>query len=76
MKTIVSVSLGASDRDHETNIILLNEEVNLKRIGTNGDLKKAVEIINTLDGKVDGIGLGGIDLHIFSSKKNLHSKMQ
>ncbi len=69
MKRIVSVSLGSSVRDHRVEVEFLGEKVTIERIGTNGDLKKAIEMIGELDGKVDAFGLGGIDLYLISGSK-------
>jgi len=63
MKRIVSVSLGSSKRDHRVSLYILGEEVVIERIGTDGDIKRAIEKVKELDGKVSAIGLGGIDLY-------------
>jgi hypothetical protein len=60
--SVVSVSLGSSIRDHETIIRLNNLDIKVKRIGTDGDLKKAAHLFESFDGKVDAFGLGGTDL--------------
>jgi hypothetical protein len=41
----------------------------IERIGTDGDIDKAVDIIKKLDGKVDAFGMGGIDLYIVAGGK-------
>lgn len=64
MKKIVSVSLGSSDRDHKVTTEILGEEAEIQRIGTNGDLGRAVALLQELDGKVDAFGIGGIDLYL------------
>ena len=56
MKRIVSVSIGSSLRDHLVEIDILGEKYLIQRIGTDGDIKKAISMINELDGKVDAIG--------------------
>lgn len=66
MKRVVGVSIGSSKRDHEVELELLGERIRIERRGTDGDLKKAASIIRELDGKVDAIGLGGLDLYIFA----------
>ena len=38
-------------------------------MGTNGDKKRAIEIIKELDGKIDAFGMGGIDLYLSSKNK-------
>lgn len=68
MKRVVSVSLGSSKRDHKVNVELLGKQFEISRIGTDGDLNKAVEIIQVLDGNVDAIGLGGIDVYLYAGK--------
>lgn len=62
MKRAVSISLGSIKRDKKVTITLLGEEISIERIGTNGDVDKAIQLYNELDGKVDAFGVGGIDL--------------
>jgi hypothetical protein len=62
MKRVVSVSLGSSSRDHKATLQLLGQEVTVERIGTDGDIEKAIRLYNELDGRVDALGVGGIDL--------------
>ena len=69
MKRIVSVSLGSSVRDHRVETEFFGEKVIIERIGTNGDLNKAIALIKQLDGKVDAFGMGGIDLYLIAGSK-------
>ena len=62
MKRAVSISLGGSIRDKHVTLTLLGEEISIERIGTDGDVEKAIQLYNELDGKVDAFGVGGIDL--------------
>lgn len=64
MKRVVSVSLGSATRDHVVETEILGERFRIERRGTDGDLKKAVELVRELDGKVDAFGMGGIDLYV------------
>jgi hypothetical protein len=64
VKHVVSVSLGSSKRNKRTESAFLGEEVVVERIGTDGSIPRAIEIIRDLDGKVDAFGMGGIDLWI------------
>src|SRR5690606_3482004 len=48
---------------------LLGEKVIIERIGTDGSIDKAIEIIRRLDGKVDAFGMGGIDLYIACGRR-------
>jgi len=69
MKKVVSVSLGSSKRNHEVEVEILGEKLKIARIGTDGDLVKAKNLIKELDGQVDAIGLGGIDLYLYAGSK-------
>lgn len=64
-RRVVSVSIGSSERDHSVETEILGIPFKVERIGTDGDMDRALEMIKDLDGKVDAIGLGGIDLYIF-----------
>lgn len=66
MKRVVSVSIGSSERDHVAEIELLGEQVRVERIGTDGDIDKAIRLIGELDGEVDAFGMGGIDLCVWA----------
>jgi len=59
VKKILSISTGSSARDHSTRHVFLGQECELSRIGTDGDLDKAVQMYRDLDGKVDAFGVGG-----------------
>lgn len=69
LKRIVSVSIGSSKRDNRVQLRLLDEDVIIERIGTDGNVGKAIETIRELDGKVDAFGMGGIDLYLWSGKR-------
>lgn len=69
MKRVVSVSLGSSKRDHQVYEEFCGESFEIKRVGTNGDKQKAVELIRRLDGRVDALGMGGTDLYIYAGNK-------
>lgn len=61
---VVSVSIGSPSRDTRQQIELLDRTITVERIGTDGDMQRAGQLIAELDGKVDAIGLGGIDLYL------------
>ena len=69
MKRIVSVSLGSSSRDHRARVELLGERFDLERIGMDGSIDRATRKLQELDGHVDAIGLGGIDVYLYAGKK-------
>jgi hypothetical protein len=64
VKRAVSVSLGSTARDKKVEIELFGETVSIERIGTDGDIAKATALFTDLDGKVDALGVGGIDLWV------------
>ncbi len=68
MKTIVSVSLGSSTRDHRAQTQLLGEAFDISRRGTDGKLDEALAMVRELDGRVDAIGLGGIDVYLYAGR--------
>ncbi len=64
MKQAVSVSLGSAAGDFVRKITLAGQTVRLTREGTNGDMDRARRRIAELDGTVDALGLGGIDISL------------
>lgn len=64
MKQATSVSLGSSARDKKVEIELLGQPITIERRGTDGDIDAAIILFTELDGKVDALGVGGIDLWI------------
>jgi hypothetical protein len=69
VKRVVSVSLGSSSRDHRSEIELLGERIELERLGMDGSLDRAARTLAKLDGRVDAIGLGGIDVYLYAGTK-------
>jgi len=64
VKRAVGISLGSSKRDKSVTVSLHGQEIQVERIGTDGDLQKARRLYLDLDGKVDAFGVGGVDLHL------------
>ncbi|HEU4323553.1 MAG TPA: hypothetical protein VFS21_10440 [Roseiflexaceae bacterium] len=60
MKRIVSICLGSSRRDYHIHTTLLGQRIELRRIGTDGDVARAAVLVREHDGRVDAIGLGGL----------------
>lgn len=71
-KRIVSVSIGSSIRDKKAEICIDGEQIVIERIGTDGSIKKAIELIKSLDGKIDAFGMGGIDLYLTTGSNKRH----
>ena len=69
MKKVVSVSLVSSSRDHRARVELLGEEFEIERVGMDGSIDRAIAALKALDGTVDAIGLGGIDVYLFAGAK-------
>lgn len=64
MKKVVSVSLGSRKGDFRAETVFAGETFEISRIGTAGDLQEYARLLTELDGTVDAIGLGGIDLYL------------
>ncbi|MDI3538670.1 MAG: hypothetical protein PWP12_622 [Bacillota bacterium] len=69
MKRVVSISLGSSKRNHKVEAEFLGEKFIIERIGTDGDMQKAIALLKELDGKVDAFGMGGIDLYLVAGER-------
>jgi len=69
VKQVVSVSLGSSTRDHRARVNLLGEAFDVSRTGTDGKLDVAIAKVKALDGHIDAIGLGGIDVYLYAGKQ-------
>ena len=57
---IVNVSLASSDRDYDVHVTFLERELHLRRIGTNGDVAAARELVSALADEADVIAVTGI----------------
>ena len=64
MKQVVSVSLGSTSGDFVREVTLAGQTMRLSREGTDGDMERARARIQALDGQVDALGLGGIDMYL------------
>ena len=40
----------------------VGQQITIERIGTDGNVARAIDLYNTMDGQVDAFGVGGIDL--------------
>jgi len=63
-RKVVSVSLGSSSRDHQYCGDFLGQTVEISRIGHDGNFRAAQNTLRQLDGQVDAIGLGGVDISL------------
>lgn len=64
MKRVVSISLGSSTRDKKVEFKLGDQTILLERIGCDGDERKARSLFASLDGQVDALGVGGVELYV------------
>ena len=60
MKTVITVSLGASSQDSSFETDFLGQRFTVKRVGTDGDESKAWELLRRYQAEADAIGLGMI----------------
>jgi len=63
-KTVISISIGSSQRDARGRLLLGDTEITLERKGTDGNIDKAARLLRYYDGKTDAMGLGGTDLYL------------
>jgi len=69
MKWVVSVSLGSSKRDKKVDAEFFGERFLIERVGTDGDLRKFADLLQQLDGKVDALCFGGMDIWVRCGKR-------
>ena len=72
MKQVVSVSIGSSKRDHSVELELLGETFRISREGYDGDVAAAKRRFQELDGHVDALGMGGIDIYLLIDGKRYY----
>ncbi|MBL8351404.1 MAG: dehydrogenase [Burkholderiaceae bacterium] len=58
MKTVISISLGASSQDFDFETSFLGQALRVRRIGTDGSWAKAQKLVQTWRSRADAIGLG------------------
>jgi predicted amino acid dehydrogenase len=58
MKTVISISLGASSQDFAFTAEFLGQKMNVRRLGTDGSFARAEELLRQWSGRADAIGLG------------------
>ena len=68
-KTVISISIGSSQRDAKGSLLLGDTKVLLERKGTDGDMDKAAQLLQYYDGKADAMGLGGTDLYLVAGNR-------
>lgn len=73
MVNIVSISLGTSSHDFECDTHFLDQDFHIRRIGTDGEIDMAMDLLEEWQDKVDAIGLGGVR---FPSGIGLNSKQK
>ncbi len=69
MKQVISISLGASKDDYEFETEFLGQAFTVKRLGADGDMEKAAQMLLEWDKKADAIGVGNIKFpHAIASR--------
>ncbi|HMO44480.1 MAG TPA: dehydrogenase [Rubrivivax sp.] len=63
MKKVVTVTLGASKQDFDFQTDFLGERFSVKRIGTDGDHRKAWDLLRRHQASADAIGVGETSDH-------------
>lgn len=67
MKRVVSVSLGSSSRDKSQDAEFFGEQFRIERVGVDGSFAKYIAKLEELDGHVDAIGIGGLDVYLWAN---------
>ncbi|HEY3412411.1 MAG TPA: quinate 5-dehydrogenase [Armatimonadota bacterium] len=67
MKRVVSVSLGSSARDKSQDAEFFGEQFRIERVGVDGSFDKYIAKLEELDGNVDAIGIGGLDVYLWAN---------
>ncbi len=76
-KKVISISLGLSNEDYHFSTKIFNEEISIKRFGTDGDLDRARELITQFDGQADVISLGKMNIFFKVGQRiYIHKKIQ
>lgn len=57
---VVNVSLTGADRDYDEHVTFLDREVRILRVGTNGDVAAAEELVGKWAGEADAIAVTGL----------------
>ncbi len=58
MKTVISISLGSKNQDFEFTTTFLGQKLRVQRVGTDGNVSKAVKLLKHWEQRADAIGLG------------------
>jgi hypothetical protein len=64
MKRAVSVSLGSPKRNKQVDVDFNGLLIRVERVGTGGDAQAARRLFSELDGQVDALSVGGVDLYV------------
>jgi hypothetical protein len=64
MKHVISISLGSSQRNRSVEMTFAGIPFRVQRLGSDGDVARAAQLIADHDGKADAIGLGGVDRYL------------
>jgi hypothetical protein len=60
MKRILSVCVGAARDDYAVEAQVLDQRVQVSRVGVDGNWERALQLLRASDGQVAAIGLGGL----------------
>lgn len=76
-KEIVSISLGPVSRNYEFTTRMFGEEVHVRRLGTDGDVSLARDLVAQFDGQVDAMGLGSMNVYFKVGRRTyVHQQIQ
>jgi hypothetical protein len=68
-KEIVCISLGSPSRDYEFTTQMFGEAIHVRRLGADGDMGRARQLVAQFDGQVDAIGLEEMTLYFRAGRR-------
>lgn len=71
MKTVFSVSLGASEHDYQLETSFLGQDFRIVRLGTDGNLQRAEAVLASVRDEADAIGLSMVHDHYQVGREQL-----
>jgi len=76
VKKIISISLGSNKDDYEFIAEFMDQRFTIKRIGTDGDVDIAADLLKQWDSEADAISLGGINFNYAIGSSRAIGKQQ
>lgn len=66
---VLGISLGSRARDFQARWVWKGGVVEICRLGTEGDFRRAAELLRRYEGSVNAFGLGGVNLYLRAAQR-------